>query len=174
MIQDMSPRDVQQLIEYFIHHLYKKSLDYFKEEFFNIAVRNREARQSMYLTFRFGGKTYKYENADIRFPQTLVQELYPEMHDLVNRRHRIIEEEGAYARSAIVAACSRCESVTHLYQLLPECLWPFLREIGIREELDPYFTPLPEKEVMAFKQKHEINLDKIAQRITRNMLGIIK
>lgn len=174
MIQDYSARDVQKIVTYCLNWLYSKSVNHFEEAIFNIAVQNREARQSTMLTFRFGGETFKYENAEIRFPQTLVKELYPDMHAIMARRRKILVEEQAYANAAIVAACSRCNTASQLYQLLPVKLHEALANMQISREIEPPFEPLPEKVVNEFQEKHAVNLDKIAQRITRNLLGIIQ
>lgn len=174
MIQDYSARDVQKIVTYCLDWLYSKSVNHFEEAIFNIAVQNREARQSTILTFRFGGETFKYENAEIRFPQTLVKELYPDMHTIMARRRKILVEEQAYANAAIVAACSRCNTASQLYQLLPVKLHEALANMQISREIEPPFEPLSEKVVSEFQEKHAVNLDKIAQRITRNLLGIIQ
>lgn len=174
MIQDYSARDVQKIVTYCLNWLYSKSVNHFEEAIFNIAVQNREARQSTMLTFRFGGETFKYENAEIRFPQTLVKELYPDMHAIMARRRKILVEEQAYANAAIVAACSRCDTASQLYQLLPVKLHEALANMQINREIEPPFEPLSEKVVNEFQEKHAVNLDMIAQRITRNLLGIIQ
>lgn len=175
MIQDISSRDVQKLINQFIGWLYKKSIDYFDEQFLSIAQRNQQAKQSPVFTFTFGGKVYKYESEPIRFPQSLAKELIPEMHELVRRRQKIVDEEGAYARQAMIAACGRCDSVSHLYELLPSIVHPYLELVGVARDLDPnFFSPLPEKLVMEFKTSQASSLAKIKQRITRNALGVIK
>lgn len=174
MIQDISPRDVQKLINQFISWMYKKSIDYFDEQFLLIAQRNQQAKQSPVSTFTFGGKVYKYESEPIRFPQTLAKELVPEMHELVMRRRRIVDEEGAYVRQAMIAACGRCESVSHLYELMPVVVFPYLELVGVTRDLDSSFTSLPEKVVMEFQTSQAVNLAKIKERITRNTLGVIK
>jgi len=174
MIQDVSPREVQKLINQFMEWMYKKSIDYFEDQIWAIAQRNQQAKQSPVFTFTFGGKVYRFESAEIRFPQTLAKELVPEMHELVMRRRRIVEEEGAYVKQAMVAACGRCESVSHLYELMPAVVYPYLELVGVIRDLDSSFSPLPEKVVMEFKTNQAVNLAKIKERITRNTRGVIK
>lgn len=174
MIKDLAPKDVLKLINQFIDWLYKKSIDHFEDQIWDIAQRNQQAKQSPVFTFTFGGKVYKFENAEIRFPQSLAKELVPEMHEIVRSRKKIVDEEGAYARQAMIAACSRCESVSQLYSLLPSVVHPYLERVSIPRDLDPTFTPLSDNVVMEFKTSQADSLAKIKQRITRNTLGIIK
>ncbi len=174
MIQDVTPKDVQTLISRFIDWMYKKSIDHFEDLIWSIAQRNQQAKQSTVFTFTFGGKIYRFENAIIRYPQSLAKELVPEMHEIVRQRKKIVDEEGAYVRQAMVAACSRCESASQLYSLLPEVVHPFLDRMGIPKDLHPDFSPLSEKVVMEFRTSQAVNIAKIKQRVTRNTLGIIK
>lgn len=171
MIKDLKSGDTQKLIRILKNKLYEKANEYFTEETLKIAQRNQEIRKSPLLTFTFGGKVYQYETGVIRFPQSLAECLYKEMHELVMHRRRIIEEEGAYINAALVAACSRCESATHLYQLLPDLMHPILKAVGIDPVLSLSFVPLTEEQVNEFKLKHHVNLDMLFQRATRNALG---
>lgn len=174
MIKDLSTRDILRLRTQFITWLYDKSLKHFQAMVFNIAERNQQMQQSTMFTFTYGGEVFKFETGEIRFPQTLDPKLRPEMHELLKRKRAIVEVEGAYALQAFIAACGVAESVSHLYQLLPELVHPYLTMVGVTRELGNSFTPLPEKVVMEFKVKHEKNLDMISQRASRNTLGLIK
>lgn len=174
MIKDLSTRDIIALRNGFISWLYNKSLKHFQAMVFSIAERNQQIQQSTVFTFTYGGEVFRFDSAEIRFPQTLDPSLRPEMYELLKRKRAITDIEGAYALQAFIAACGIAESVSHLYQLLPELVHPYLSLVGVTRELGNSFTPLPEKVVMEFKVKHEKNLDMIAQRASRNTLGLIK
>lgn len=174
MIRDLTTKDKQLVLELLLKSLYVKYTEYYQEAVLNIALRNQEAKKSILMTFRFAGTTYRFENGEVRFPQTLAGFLQPEMLIIVNEK-RAIEVEGAQIKAAIIAALSRCESVTQLYQLLPELLHPQMESMGIQRELDTdHFVPLTDEEVTEFKNKHKDNLDTLFQRVTKNVLGIIK
>lgn len=173
MIKDLSTKDIQYVVKALHRWLFQGAIDYFNVQITSIAQRNQEAKKSPLLTFTFAGEVFKFESQPIRFPQTLAKFLYPEMHELMAKRRKILDEEGAYINAALTAAVSRCESATHLYQLLPDLLHPRMKEIGIREELDPEnFQPLSDEQVTEFKTKHAHNLDMLFQRATKNTLGV--
>lgn len=173
MIRDLTTKDRQLVIKLLFASLFDKAESYFQEQILAIARKNQEAKNSPLLTFTFGGEVFKFEHAEVRFPQSLARFLYPEMHELMAHRRKVMEEEGAYVMTALTAAVSRCETVSHLYQLLPELLHPSLREMGVREEIDlDNFKPLTDAQVQEFKTKHAYNLDKLFQRATKNTLGV--
>lgn len=174
MIKDLSPRDTQKLVDFCINKLYAKTIEQFKEAVRDIATRNQQIKQSVLFSFTFNGKLYRFENGVIRHPKTLDSSLTDEMRKHVRRYERIVELEGAYVRQALVSACGVSESATHLYQLLPEIIHPFLVEIGVSRLYQHDFKDLPEEVVLGFQTKHKVNLDKIYHRATRNLLGLIK
>lgn len=174
MIKDLTPKDRQRVVNFLLNHLFEKTHDYYTAAIRSIAARNQEAKGSPLMTFRFGGKTYQYESGTIRFPQTLAGFLQGEMLQLT-REMRTLEMEQGQIEAALVAAVSRCESATHLYQLLPELLHPRMRDMGINPDLDTdNFVPLTDEQVAEFKIKHKDNLDILFQRVTKNVLGVIK
>lgn len=174
MIKDLTTRDKQLLVNQLVESVFAATDKYYVDLVFDIARRNQEAKKSPLMTFRFGGKTYKFESEPVRFPQTLAGFLQPELNE-INARLRELEEESAYIRAALVAAVGRAESATHLYQLLPDVLHSKIQELGIKRELDlEHFQPLPDDLVNEFKTKHAFNLDKLFQRVTKNVLGGIK
>lgn len=173
MIKDLSASDIQLVLKLLHRYMFQGAIDYFDEKIMSIAQRNQEARKSPLLTFTFGGEVFRFESQPVRFPQTLAKFLYPEMHELMAKRRKILDEEGAYVKAALSAALSRCESATHLYQLLPTLLHEQMRKIGIKEELDlDNFQPLSDEQVAEFKTKHAHNLDMLFQRATKNTLGV--
>ena len=174
MIKDLTTKDKQLVVSQLLRSLYEKTDEYYREAIRNIAVRNQEAKGSVLMTFRFSGKTYQYESGTVRFPQTLAGFLQGEMSQLTSEM-RTLEVEAAQIEAALVAASSRCESVTHLYQLLPALLHPRMEDMGILRELDAdNFVPLTDEQVEEFKTKHKDNLDILFQRVTKNVLGVIK
>lgn len=174
MIQDVPPRDITKIVDGFIRLLYKPSIELFNDEIRDIATANQQLRQSPLFTFRFRGVTYRLDNGEVRYPQTLHPSLSERMGKLVERRTAVLEHEAAYVRQALISACSISESATHLYELLPEVCHKRLQALGITSILDSYFQPLPEKVVMAFRTNQKVNLDKIDYRETKNLLGIIQ
>ena len=174
MIKDLTTKDKQLVVRQLLKSLYEKTDEYFTDAIYGIAVRNQEAKNSPLLTFRFAGQTYKFESGVIRFPQTLAGFLQEEMGE-ITRQLRVIAVEQAQIEAALVAASSRCETATHLYQLLPELLHPRMEAMGINRELDTdNFVPLTDEQVAEFKTKHKDNLDILFQRVTKNVLGVIK
>lgn len=174
MIKDLTTKDKQLVVSQLLRSLYEKTEEFYRDAIYNIAIRNQEAKKSPLLTFRFAGQTYKFENGVVRFPQTLAGFLQDEMNTIVTAR-RALDVEAAQIQAALVAASSRCESVTHLYQLLPELLHPRMEAMGIQRELDTdNFVPLTDDQVAEFKLKHKDNLDILFQRVTKNVLGVIQ
>lgn len=174
MIKDLTTKDKQAVVKILTQHMFEATNKLYQDKIFDIARRNQEAKKSPILTFRFGGTTHKFESEPIRFPQTLAGYLQPEMTE-INARLRELSVEAAYINAALVAAVSRAESATHLYQLLPTVLHRRMKEMGISEELDlDHFQPLTDEQVNEFKTKHAFNLDKLFQRATKNALGGIK
>lgn len=173
MIRDLTTKDRQLVVSQLVQSLYKKTEEFYENAIFDIARRNQEAKGTPLLTFRFAGKTYRFEH-DVRFPQTLAGFLQDEMTAIVTAR-RTLDVEAAQIEAALVAASSRCESATHLYQLLPELLHPRMKDMGINPDLDTdNFVPLTDEQVSEFKLKHKANLDILFQRVTKNVLGVIQ
>lgn len=171
MIKDYSAKNVGFITAFCIDFLYEKVNEELEGTIYSIALRNQEKRKAPIMSFRFGGQTYQMDPQTIRFPLTLHSDLIAEMRE-VQRIRKKLDEEKAYVHAVVAGACSRSETASHLYQLLPTKLHPALTRLGIDQEISDPFKPLPEKAISEFQTTHAANLQMIDQRLTRNLLGI--
>lgn len=171
MIKDYSAKDITVITTFCTDFMYEKVNEDLEETIYSIALRNQEKKGTPIMSFRFGGQTYQLDTQTIRFPLTLHSDLVAEMRE-VQRIRRKLDEEKAYVHAVVAGACSRSETASHLYQLLPVKLHPALSRLGIDQEISDPFKPLSEKVISEFQATHAVNLQMIDQRLTRNLLGI--